>query len=80
MQEFETFREFGNWEIGNMKSDKPGCFNGNVVVRKNKVTIELVDEPLEVIQARIKQMWDDCDNHHHRQPLRAAAKEYGLEL
>jgi len=64
----------------NLRNDAPTCFNGMVRIRKYKVTIELVDEPIEVIRTRIQKMWDECDNHHHWEPLKAEAKKYGLEL
>jgi len=78
--EFETFREFGAYEKRNLTEEEPSCFNGNVTVRKYKITAELIDESDEVIKARIQKLWDECDNHHHRSPLKAEAEKYGLEL
>ena len=78
--EFETFRKIGEYEKRNMLSKEASCFNGIVNVRKYKVTIEVVDEPVEDIQARIQYMWDNIDNHHHREPLRREAAKYGLTL
>ena len=77
---FETFRELSSYAIGNITEDKPTCFNGFVNVRKYKVTIELVEEPVETIQNRIKELWAKCDNHHNWQPLKNVASKYGLEL
>lgn len=59
---------------------KPSCFNGTVKVRKYRVTVELIDESDEVIAERIRKLWRECDNGHHRMPLKAAAAEYGVEL
>lgn len=80
MEAFETFRKIDDYTKSNLIKDEPSCFNGNVCVRKYKVTVELVEEPIEVIQARIQKMWDECKNHHHWQPLKNEAKKYGLEL
>lgn len=78
---FETFRDVrGSHNVGEMISKEPTVFNGNVSVRKFKVTIELIDEPIEVIQARIQKLWDVCENHHYWGPLQAAGKKYGIEL
>lgn len=77
---FETFLQIGSYEIGNMKRDDPSCFNGNVSVKRYRVTIEEIEDPDDVIRARLQKLWDECDNHHHREPLRAVAKRYGLEL
>ena len=78
---FETFRDpRGSYNVGSMTEREPTCFNGNVSVRKFKVTIELIDEPVEVIQERIKHLWGKCDNYHHREPLKSVAAKYGIEL
>lgn len=77
---FETFRQIGNYEIIQLTREKPDCFNQEVSVRKYKVTIELISEPLEVIQARIQELWDNCKNHYHWRPLKAMAKKYSMEL
>jgi hypothetical protein len=78
--QFETFTELGQWHIGNMTRKEPSCFNGCVSFKKYRVTIEEVEEPVEVYQERIQKMWDECNNHHHWNPLKAAAKSVGLEL
>lgn len=78
---FETFRDpRGSYNIGNMTEKEPSCFNGKVSIRKFKVTIELIDEPVEVIQERIKQLWAKCNNYHHWEPLKDVGKKYGIEL
>jgi hypothetical protein len=78
--EFETMRM--PWdtsrEFSVIKSDTPDSFNGSVHIRKYKVTVEMVDEPIEVIQARIQELWDNCDNHHQWQPLQYMAACYGM--
>jgi DNA helicase HerA-like ATPase len=79
-QTIETFIEISGFTLNNMRQDEPSCFNGNVRVRKYRVTVELIDEPEEVIRERIQKLWDECNNHHHWQPLKNAAKQYGLDL
>lgn len=63
-----------------MTLDAPACYNGNVQVRKFRVSIELVDEPAEVIAARIQALWDVSDNYHHLSPLNEAASAIGYVL
>lgn len=77
---FETFRNIGQYEISNLKKDKPTAFNGNVLIKKHKVTIEEIKEPIEVYHKRIQELWDLCDNFHHLQPIKNVAKELGYEL
>lgn len=79
-ESIETFHDPRGYRLSQMKRDEPSCFNGVVSVRKYRVTVELVDEPDEAIRERIQKLWDECDNSHHWDPLRYAAKEYGLEL
>jgi len=78
--EFETFREFLLYDISNLKQDEPSCFNQIVRIRKFRVVIEPVEEPVEVLQERIQKLWDECDNHHHWDPLESVARELGYEL
>ncbi len=77
---FETFVEIGSYEQSNLKREHPTCFNGNVNIVKYKVTIEPIEEPKEVYAERLNKLWEECNNSHHWNPLRAMAKKYGLEL
>ena len=77
---FETFRALGPYEIGNMTQKDPSCFNGYVSVKRYRITIEEIEEHDEIIGARLQKLWDECTNHHHRDPLKSIAKGYGLEL
>lgn len=76
----ETFRDPRGYWLRQIEQKEPSSFNGDVQVRKYRVTVELIDEPDDVIRARIQTLWDECENHHHWQPLKAMAKKYGLEL
>jgi len=76
----ETFRNPSSYWLRQLEQDEPSAFNGIVEVRKYRVTVELIDEPDDVIRDRIQKLWDECDNHHQWQPLKAMAKKYGLEL
>ena len=77
---FETFRELGPYEVMNMVLDSPSCVNGEVRVKKYKVTIEEIEEPDSVIAERVKKLWDENENHHHYTPLKLMAKTVGLIL
>lgn len=78
--QFETFANVNAMGMGYLTQDNPSCFNGMVRVVKYKVTIEEVPETDETIRDRIQELWDKCDNIHHRAPLRKVAAKYGLEL
>lgn len=81
-QEVETFSNPIGYDLDNLCNNhkEPSCFNSRVYVRKYKITAELVDEPIEIIQKRIKKLWHECDNYHHHEPLKYTAQKYGLEL
>lgn len=76
----ETFRDIGDYYLSQMKQEEPSSFNGNVQVRRYRVTVELIDEPNEIIAERIERLWINCDNHHHWQPLKNAATKIGYEI
>lgn len=76
----ETFRDPRGYWLRQLKQEEPSSVNGDVEVRKYRVTVELIDEPDDVIRERIQKLWDECKNYHHWQPLEAMAKKYGLEL
>jgi hypothetical protein len=76
---FETFKKFGSYECRSL-TEGFGCWNGEVSVRKYRVTIEPVEEPNEVVCARVQHLWDTSDNWHHSGPLQAAANSLGYVL
>lgn len=75
---FETFAEVGPYEQRQLTKDEPSCNNGCLRIRKYQITVELVEEPIEVIQARIRTLWAE-KSHHHTPLLLAAAREYGID-
>jgi hypothetical protein len=77
---FETFRSIGSYEISNLTNDKPTSFNGDVRIKKYRITIEEVIEAQEVYENRIQELWDKCDNMHHSTPIQNVAKKLGYEL
>jgi hypothetical protein len=80
MKTFETFRDIGFFEIDKMTSKQISSFNGNIQVQKYKVTIELIEEPKEVIFERLLKLWKNCKNHHEREPIKNKAKQFGFVL
>lgn len=80
--EMETMREpqVTSREIWAMIFPAPDAFNGNVHVRKYKITAEMIDEPIEVIQSRIQELWDNCASYQLWEPLKYMASRYGMEL
>lgn len=77
---FETFRRPGSYEQSNLTQSAPYCFNGLASIRKYRVVIEEIEEPAEVLAARLRELWFACDNIHHIAALRQLAAELGVEL
>jgi hypothetical protein len=73
-------RQIETYEARFFSQSEPSCFNRMVRVVRYRITVEKIEEPDEVIRARIQKLWDECDNHHDKEPLMAVGKRYGLEL
>lgn len=78
--ELETFRRVGPYLLMTLDQPEPDCFNGMVMFRKWKVTMEMVDEPADVLYARLLKIWRKSRNHHDVQPLQQEARKLGMEL
>jgi len=80
--EMETMRQpwVTSRDITASMAATPDAYNGDVHVRKYKVTVEMIDEPIEVIQARIQDLWDNCDNSHNWKSLQYMGERYGMTL
>lgn len=76
----ETFRNPDGYWLTQIKQDEVSSFNGRIEIEKYRVTVEKIEEPIEVLQQRIQYLWDVCDNHHHVKPIRERAKKLNYEL
>ncbi len=75
----ETYQD-PRWKLGEWAhDDSPSCVN-RVSYRKHRVTCELIDEPVEVLGARLQKLWEESDNFHHWPMLEKEAKAIGYEL
>lgn len=70
----------GEPHIDQKPSEEASCWNGIVRVERFRITVEKLDEPLEVIHERLRRLWRSTTNYHHHTPVRAEAKRFGLEL
>lgn len=62
------------------RQTEPSCFNGMVRVHRWRITVERIEEPPEIIAARVRELWKKNDNPHHMQALRQAACDLGINL
>ena len=75
-----TFRPLGSHTLADLSQDGPSCFNGMVRIRKYKLSYEVIDEPVEVLQERLQRLWDYSTNYHDSTPLQQEAKKLGYKL
>ncbi len=76
--QFETFKDFDKYDIGELKWYRPSCRNGDIHITKYRITIEVVEEPDEVIMDRIRRLWKETTNSYEREELLAVAQGYGI--
>lgn len=77
--EFETYRDLrGGYFQTSHTQCNPDCFNGIVSIRRFRVTVELIEEPRDVLVERLQKLWDETGNHHNWRPLEnvAASLDY----
>ena len=73
----ETFRDPRGWTLTSLVASEPAAFNGIVQVEKWRIIAEKIDEPREIIFARLETLWRQSDNYHHYDPLARKAEELG---
>jgi len=76
----ETFRRPGAWDRAQLQSAGAYCHNGTVGIRRYRITVEEIDEPVEVLRERVQDLWDRATNMHDWRPLREAAAALDYEL
>lgn len=74
-QVFETFSKPNNITI----STEPSATN-SIRIRKYRVTVEEVQEPIEVLQERLLWLWHRNANQHEREHLKREATKLGYVL
>lgn len=77
----EFFGAPSSWVIGRLGHDHACCFDGVVSVERYQVRVEKIDEPDDVIEARLKKLWRETErNIHTWHPMRAyAMKRFGWD-
>lgn len=74
----ETFDPPGSYDL--RSQSEPSAFNGIVRVERFRITIEKIEEPIEVIGERLEKLWTNSNNHHHYYPIENKAASLGYEL
>lgn len=61
-------------------AEGPGVWNGSVNVHRYRFTVERIDEPREVILARMVDLWRSSTNHHVHTALEGEARRLGATM
>lgn len=76
----ETFGHPGTYWLSQVSDRSPSVRNGVVTYKRYRITVEEIEEPLEVLQERVQTLWSQSLNHHDWDPLRSVAKKLGFAL
>ncbi len=78
----KTFTTFQPRTITSNAITEPRCFNGMCLIRKYKITVEQVEEPKEVLESRLRELWKNKENWHssNRDAMWEEAKNLGIVL
>lgn len=78
-RELDTYRDPMRL-IERYAATEPSATNGDVEIIRYHVTIERIDEPAEVLHARLLKLWRTSEpNHHNWDPMREAARAIGMD-
>ena len=76
-----TYETYGDprYAIERHYRPEPTAFNGIIEIRRYRITVELIDEPVEVLRERLKKLWRETERSMHRwDPMRAEALKLGM--
>lgn len=66
--------------VSGLKRDEPSCFNGFVHVQRYRVTVELIEEAPEVLEARLRDLLKTTTRSDGKKEIYAEAKRLGIKL
>lgn len=68
-------------DAGRYLGDAPSIMNNFIRIKRVRVTVEVIEEPDEVIAARVLELWETMSyNHHYSDTFSRLARRYGLTL
>ena len=78
----ESFEMYGRPHLAGSfdHAAKPDSFNGKVRFERYRVTVEKIEEPLEVLHERLRQIYAEVKGTRRAEAVLEAAKELGVDL
>lgn len=77
---FETFGEVNSGAIESLTRKAPNVWNGQVNIKRYKITIEEIEEPKELLRERLIALLNQKTHISHPSSIRAEARKLGIEL
>lgn len=76
---FETYQKVDFYDTSRLTMSEPYTGNGMVRIRRYRITVELIDEPIEVLRDRLLRLWRESErNLHIWRPMDEVAEELGM--
>lgn len=66
--------------LSRLGEQEPNIWNGEVHVKKYRVTIEEIEEPKEVLRERLQKLYDKPGHISNAKNIQEEAKRLGIEL
>ena len=79
-KELTTYKHIEQYDLRNLQEEAPYVRNHSIGYRKYAITIELIDEPNDVLCERLEHLWVSSTNHHDSDVLRSEAKKLGYKF
>lgn len=80
IRQIELFGLPNDYVLGCLGKTEPTIFNGEVSVKRYRVTVEEIVEPKEVLKERLQMLLKQGGHLGNAQAIRAEAKRLGIEL
>lgn len=77
--EFETYGDPTHF-IERLVTEKPSALNNIIRVQRYRITVELIEEPKEVLKCRLLELSNEGGHIDRRKRIRAAASKLGITL
>lgn len=76
---YEGWYDF-KYELENSRQEVPRVGNSHVSIRRYRITVELIDEPKEVLAERLRMLWRGTTNGYDQDTLLREAKKLDITL
>lgn len=80
VKQVEVFGLPNDYVLGQLGRQEPAVWNGEVLVKRYRVTVEEIEEPLPVLKERLEKLLKKRGHISHHAAILAEAKRLGVTL